>query len=88
MIDSTSIFSVTATILVALIVLTLIRLLRGPGAPNRVVALDTMNTIIVGVLISLSAAFKTVLYVDIAIVYALLSFISTLYIADYIGGKR
>ena len=88
MMDATPVFLVSAAVLAVLIGITVIRIIIGPNAPNRVVALDSINTIVVATMICLSAAFKTIIYIDIAIVYALLSFVSTLYIANYIGGGR
>jgi multicomponent Na+:H+ antiporter subunit F len=38
-------------------------------------------------MIVLAAAFRQILFVDVAIVYALLSFVGTLYIAKYLGGE-
>ncbi len=80
-----TIFFVTIAVLMVLALITMYRLVLGPTTADRVVALDTINTIIVVVLIALSAAFDTVVYIDVAIVYALLSFISTLYIAKYLS---
>jgi len=65
------------------IILTLLRLFLGPTAPDRVVALDTMNTIVVCLMVGLGAYYQEVVLIDIAIVYALLSFVSTLFIARY-----
>ncbi len=62
----------------------LIRVGRGPTVPDRIVGLDTVNTIIVVAMVVLGAAFREVIYIDVAIVYALLSFITTLFIARYI----
>lgn len=81
-------FAVAALSFVVLIVIASIRAIIGPRVPDRVVALDTINTLVVAVLISLSAAFKSFIYVDIAIVYALLSFVATLFISDYIAKSR
>lgn len=83
--EITTIFSITALSLVLFIVISLIRVIFGPTSADRVVGLDTINTLVVAVLIVLSALFKTIVYVDVAIVYALLSFIATLYLANYIG---
>lgn len=80
-----TIFFIVVAVLMVLIVLSMYRIILGPTTPDRVVALDTINTFIVAIMIALSAAFKTVVYIDVAIVYALLSFISTLYIAKYLG---
>jgi len=65
------------------LILTLLRLFLGPTAPDRVVALDTMNTIVVCLMVGLGAYYLEVVLIDIAIVYALLSFVSTLFIARY-----
>ena len=73
--------------LVILMVLASIRLVLGPTAPDRVIALDTVNTLTIAAMIILGVIYKEVIFVDVAIVYGLLSFVSTLYIAKYIGGE-
>jgi multicomponent Na+:H+ antiporter subunit F len=73
-------------ILMLWIFLSILRLILGPTAPDRVVALDTINTLIVALMIILAVAYNQIIYVDIAIVYALLSFVTTLYIAKYLEG--
>jgi len=69
-------------------VMALIRIMRGPTPPDRVVGLDTINTIVIVSMVIFGAAFKEVIYIDVAIVYALLSYISTLFIAKYLEGGR
>ena len=73
-----------AIALAIFVVIVIIRLILGPTIPDRLVALDTVNTIVIVVMVILGAAFKEVLLIDVAIVYALLSFITTLFIAKYI----
>ena len=68
------------------VILAIIRVIKGPTAPDRVVGLDTINTIVIIGMIVFGAAYKEVIYIDVAIVYALLSFISTLFIAKYLEG--
>jgi multicomponent Na+:H+ antiporter subunit F len=68
------------------IILAVIRIVLGPTAPDRVVGLDTVNTIVIVAMVIFGAAFQEVIYIDVAIVYALLSFISTLFIAKYLQG--
>lgn len=63
-----------------------IRILKGPTAPDRVVGLDTVNTIVIVSMIIFGAIYNEVIYIDVAIVYALLSYISTLFIAKYLEG--
>ncbi len=67
-------------------IMAMIRVIRGPTAPDRIVGLDTINTIVIVLMVVFGAAFNEVIYIDVAIVYALLSFISTLFIAKYLEG--
>jgi multicomponent Na+:H+ antiporter subunit F len=67
-------------------VMAVIRIVLGPTAPDRVVGLDTVNTLVIVSMVIFGAAFEQVIYIDVAIVYALLSFISTLFIAKYLQG--
>ena len=68
------------------VIMAMIRVIRGPTAPDRIVGLDTINTIVIVSMVIFGAAFNQVIYIDVAIVYALLSFISTLFIAKYLEG--
>ena len=70
--------------LAACMLIVLVRLFLGPTQPDRLVGLDTLNSMIVVSMVILGAAFKEVIYIDVAIVYALLSFVTTLFIAKYI----
>lgn len=84
----TTAWFIGVAIIVGLILLALIRMIKGPSAADRVVSLDAINTLIVGAMILLGAAFDQVLFIDVAIVYTLLSFVGTLYISRYLGGKQ
>ena len=68
------------------VIMAIIRVIHGPTAPDRIVGLDTINTIVIVGMVIFGAAFNEVIYIDVAIVYALLSFISTLFIAKYLEG--
>ena len=72
--------------LIFAIVIALIRVIKGPTAPDRIVGLDTINTIVIVGMVIFGLAVKSVIYIDVAIVYAFLSFISTLFIAKYLEG--
>ncbi len=63
------------------------RLVAGPTIADRAVALDTMNTLVVGLMMILAAVYDSVVMVDIAIVYAGLSFVGTMFIARFIEGE-
>jgi len=70
------------------IVIVIIRVFIGPGAPTRLVAFDTANTLVVASLVVAGMMFDQVIFIDVAIVYALLSFVMTLYVAKYIQGDK
>jgi multicomponent Na+:H+ antiporter subunit F len=70
------------------IVIVIIRVFIGPGAPTRLVAFDTANTLVVASLVLAGMMFNQVIFIDVAIVYALLSFVMTLYVAKYIQGDK
>jgi multicomponent Na+:H+ antiporter subunit F len=62
------------------------RLVAGPTRPDRAVALDTLNTLVVAAMVILGVVNDSVVMVDVAIVYAALSFVGTMFIARYIEG--
>lgn len=68
------------------ILLSTYRLLRGPTASDRVVALDAltnMTTAIIALIALLSGRF---IYLDVALVYAILSFAGVIVAARYLEG--
>jgi multicomponent Na+:H+ antiporter subunit F len=77
-----------AIVMIVCVLACVFRVFIGPGAPTRLVAFDTTNTLIVALLVVLAFMFKQVIFVDVAIVYAVLSFIMTLYVARFIEGKK
>lgn len=81
-------FLITGSLLLIFMVFSLLRGALGPTLPDRVVALDTINTLVVSAMIIFAAFFEEVIFVDIAIIYALLSFVTTLYIAKYLEGGK
>ncbi len=78
---------IAVTVLAGLILLAMVRLIKGPTVPDRAVAMDCINTLVVASMILLSAIYRQVVFVDVAIVYALLSYVGTLFIAKYLGGE-
>jgi len=79
---------VLAAVIAILIIIALIRAALGPTIPDRAIAVDTINTLVVAILVVLGVAFEHVIYIDVAIVYAMLSFVSTLYIAKYLEENK
>jgi multicomponent Na+:H+ antiporter subunit F len=66
----------------------LVRLIKGPTPANRVISLDTLNIIVIGLIALLAHQFDNGLYLDIAIVYAILAFLETIVFARYLEGKH
>lgn len=86
MIDYFNEYIIVLIALLICVIMSIFRVVRGPTAPDRIVGLDTINTIVISSMVVFGAAFREVIYIDVAIVYALLSFISTLFIAKYLEG--
>jgi len=62
------------------------RLVAGPTIPDRVVALDSINTLVIALMIMLAVVYDSVVMVDVAIVYAALSFVGTMFLARHVEG--
>lgn len=81
-------FLVVLGVLLLCVVMALIRVVKGPTAPDRIVGLDTINTVVIVSMVVFGAVFREIIYIDVAIIYALLSFVSTLFIAKYLEGGK
>jgi multicomponent K+:H+ antiporter subunit F len=66
------------------ILLALWRLLRGPSAPDRILALDTLYVNGMALLILLGIKLDTALYFEAALIIAMLGFVGTVGLAKYI----
>ncbi|NIQ92146.1 MAG: cation:proton antiporter [Deltaproteobacteria bacterium] len=65
-------------------VLGFVRLLRGPSLPDRVVAFDLLATVAVGISAVYAMAHDQPVFLDVAVVIALISFVGTVAFARYI----
>jgi len=63
------------------VVLCMVRLLLGPSTLDRLVAADTLAVIMTAILVAVAAWLDSPLYLDIALVFATLSFVGTVAIA-------
>jgi len=77
---------VFVTIIGAGILLCLFRMLKGPSSADRAVAVDTAATVTTALLVLLGFVFKRYVYLDVALVYAVLTFIGAVAIARYLEG--
>ncbi len=69
-------------------ILCIFRILRGPTAPDRAVAIDILGIVIVGFCAILAIPTGRSWYIDIGIAWALQSFIGTLALAKYLEGRK
>jgi len=65
-------------------VLCLLRMIKGPTAADRAVALDTVTTVTTSLLILLGFSLRRYIYLDVSLVYALLMFIGSVAIARFL----
>jgi multicomponent Na+:H+ antiporter subunit F len=74
-------------IIILACVLCLYRVWKGPTSADRIVAVDILGIMIVGLCAVLTVSTGRPWYIDIGIAWALQSFISTLALAKYLEGK-
>jgi len=82
-----SLITFAVAILIIASFLCLHRIGRGPTAPDRIVAIDILGTLIVGFCAILALDTGQDFYINVAIAWALLSFIGTLALAKYLEGR-
>ncbi|PKN01012.1 MAG: multiple resistance and pH regulation protein F [Elusimicrobia bacterium HGW-Elusimicrobia-1] len=68
--------------------LALVRVIAGPTAPDRALATDIIGLVIIGFCAMLYVTTRKSFYLDIAIAWALQSFIGMLALAKYLEGKK
>lgn len=66
------------------LLLSLIRVIMGPSLPDRVVALDLIAFLVIGFIATYSIAVDQPVFLDAAIVLALIAFLGTLAFARYV----
>jgi len=60
------------------------RLLRGPTLADRILALDTLYVNSVALLILIGMHFGTAIYFEVALIIAMIGFVSTVALAKYL----
>jgi multicomponent Na+:H+ antiporter subunit F len=76
--------NITFGFLIIAMFVAFIRLVRGPSLPARVVALDLMGSLAVGIIAVYSVATKQAIFLDVAIVLALMGFLGTVAFAYFV----
>ncbi|MGV3614736.1 MAG: cation:proton antiporter [Fimbriimonas sp.] len=71
-------------ILMVALFLAVFRLVRGPSLPDRVVALDLIGVISLGIILVLTIRTNEPVYLDVAIVLGIMAFMGTVAFARYL----
>ncbi len=77
-------FYTAVSIALLAVVISFFRLLIGPSVADRAVALDGMTIISISVITAAAFFLGRVIYIDVALVYALISFLGVIAIARFI----
>ncbi len=80
------IFDIAFYITMLSLVLGFVRFLKGPTSADRVVALDGMTTSGIVIIIFIALTTNRAIYVDVGMVYALLSFLGVVAVGRYLEG--
>lgn len=68
------------------IILATVRLIKGPTMADRVVALDTFTVISISLITLIACLADRIIFLDVGMVYAILSFIGVVAVARYLEG--
>ncbi len=68
------------------VVLSMYRVFRGPTAVDRLVAVDIMTTLTVGMMVLYALYYGRMIYLSVALVYAVLAFAGVITFARYLEG--
>lgn len=83
-----NLFEISLSIAIAALcicmVLNLYRFIKGPSLPDRVIALDVFSATLLGVLAIYSIISNVQVYLDVAIVLSLVTFMGTMAFAYYL----
>lgn len=87
-----SLFTTSAYIAIGIIsistILTLIRFIKGPSLPDRVISLDVFSANLLAVLAIYSVLAEEKAYLNVALIMSLIAFVGTMTFAYYLVQKR
>ena len=83
-----SIFYISLTVAIVVLflglVLIIIRFIKGPSLPDRVISLDLFSSTLLGILAIYSIVSGVRSYLDVALVLSLVTFLGTMVFANYL----
>lgn len=75
---------ITLAMLTLAMLLAFYRLVRGPGVPDRILALDTLYINALALLVVIGIRFTSTLYFEAALLIGMLGFVGTVALASFI----
>ena len=82
------VLTVGAVVLALLILATLVRAILGPRFTDRIIAVNVINTLVVAELALLAVWLREDFLVDVALIYALLSFLTVVVVSRMVLSRR
>ncbi len=79
-----SVFWAVGVVLIVTIFLCLYRVLRGPGVFNKAIAVNLIGTKTIVLLVIIGYIYQRPIFLDIALVYAMVNFGASIAIAKYL----
>jgi multicomponent Na+:H+ antiporter subunit F len=73
---------------IALCFFCLDRIIKGPTIPDRMVGIDIFGILVVGICVIFAVLTDKMYLIDIGIAWIILSFIGTITLAKYLGGRK
>jgi multicomponent Na+:H+ antiporter subunit F len=79
-----TILTIAAGIMLLAVVLAIIRFIKGPFYTDRIIAFDVMTISSLAIIATVAYFSNRIIYLDIAMVYGILSFLGVLIVARYL----
>jgi multicomponent Na+:H+ antiporter subunit F len=78
------ILNIALFIMLASILLTLARFIKGPSIVDRVISFDVLSIISIALIAMIAHSAFRVIYLDVALIYGLLSFLGVIIVSRYL----
>ena len=79
-----TLFMISGGIAILALFVAAVRFFRGPEVVDRVIAFDVLTIISISLIATIAYTAGRVIYLDVAIVYGLLSFLGVIIVAKYL----
>lgn len=83
-----TVITISFLLLAVAVLLALVRLRRGPSVLDRILAFDLISTSVVGMIVLLSVAWRTTMFLEVVLIVSLLGFFTTVAFVFYLSRQR